>query len=317
MGQLLDKILNSKPSELARSRARRCALSYQHTCCHQKGYKIMTDRPVTYAKVCHCVEACQSCHGRALIVDDQGQARSCTKPSPVQIVHLINKAHIPVRYASATFDTFSHHAIEARHTAHNLRTAIRTFDPKHSRGMILSGSVGIGKTYLLVAAARALIERGLSVRFIDFIQLLADIRDAYSDGQSDKSVMNELMSVDVLLVDELGKGRNSEFEHTIIDQLIMGRYNQGKPIIATTNYILNKKRMHRIQQERDFTSMNSGQDFELLETRVGPLVYSRLKEICDFIEVGRSKDLRELAGQDALYKPHSQNPNHSFNRNQT
>ena len=43
------------------------------------------------------------------------------------------------------------------------------------------------------------------------------------------------MDVDILFIDELGKGRNTDFELTILDQLVMGRYNQNKMIVASTN----------------------------------------------------------------------------------
>ena len=52
----------------------------------------------------------------------------------------------------------------------------------------------------------------------------------------------------------MGKGRNSDWEMSILDQLVMGRYNQNKVVVASTNYNLapeNKIKIPLAQQALD------------------------------------------------------------------
>ena len=89
----------------------------------------------------------------------------------------------------------------------------------------------------MIGAIKLLIfNHGLRVRFVEFSRLLSSLRDGYSRGLSDSQMLDELVTIPILAIDELGKGRVSDWELTIIDELISRRYNAMKPIIGTTNY---------------------------------------------------------------------------------
>ena len=156
---------------------------------------------------------------------------------------------------------------------------MREFNPKEPPGIILGGPVGVGKTYLLAAIAKNFAARGMTVRFVDFFQLLNEIKGAYADSKSDANILKPLINVDVLFIDELGKGRSSDWEMSIIDQLVMGRYNQNKIIVASTNYGL-KPAKHIPLSQKDLSQESFGSfnldRFESLETRIGERIYSRL-----------------------------------------
>ena len=91
---------------------------------------------------------------------------------------------------------------------------------------MLHGPVGRGKTHLMVGLLRELVFRhGVEVRFIEFSRLLSILREGYSSGRSDAGVLSELAAVPVLAIDELGKGRLTDWELAIIDEVISRRYN--------------------------------------------------------------------------------------------
>src|SRR5690606_37380996 len=110
-------------------------------------------------------------------------------------------------------------------------------------------------------------------------------------------VLGPLLSVDVLIIDELGKGRNSDWELTILDQLVTGRYKQNKTIIASTNYLLRgsdeKRHLFNLDLEQPGAARGgfSPLTFESLESRIGKRIYSRLCEMCLFWEIN-GKDMR-------------------------
>jgi DNA replication protein DnaC len=140
------------------------------------------------------------------------------------------------------------------------------------------GPPGTGKTHLLVAILRQLaLEKGVRGRYGEFFLLLSDIKDGFSKNLSAREWLAPLRDVEVLAIDEIGKGgRNREWEQGVLDEIISVRYNAGRPTLLATNY-------PRAGAAWRFGV--EGEPSETLEQRVGPRVYSRLHELCDFLEV--------------------------------
>jgi DNA replication protein DnaC len=91
--------------------------------------------------------------------------------------------------------------------------------------------------------------------------------------------------VTVLAIDELGKGRGSAFELETLDELIARRYNSNKVTLFATNYSLKPPEE---KQQRGYVdtaaSLEAGKESKLLSERVGDRIYSRLCDMCDFVE---------------------------------
>ena len=167
---------------------------------------------------------------------------------------------------------------------------LREFKVDNPKGLLLGGPVGVGKTYLLSAIAKNFAARGLTVKFVDFFQLLNELKAAYSDSKSDAGVLKPLINVDVLIIDEMGKGRNSDWEMSILDQVVMGRYNQNRIVVASTNYDLKPKKTVPLAQKDLQEGFNNNGGFNLdryetLEARIGQRIYSRLIETCAIMEL--------------------------------
>ena len=115
---------------------------------------------------------------------------------------------------------------------------------------------------------------------MDFFQLLFDIRHGYSHDQSEMSLIEPYLKSRVLVIDELAKGRNNEWEQTILDQFISSRYNAADQVtLFTTNYS---------DQGRASTGTNARtKSFQKqsLEEKVGDRIFSRLSQMCDFIKM--------------------------------
>ena len=89
-----------------------------------------------------------------------------------------------------------------------------------------------------------------------------------------------LVETEVLVIDELGKGRSNEWELNILDQLISKRYNASKKTVITTNYVSSD------------IARGIGEEKEILEERVGERIASRLYEMCEFMHL-EGKDYRK------------------------
>jgi len=159
------------------------------------------------------------------------------------------------------------------------------------RGFLLWGTPGVGKTHMLCGLISYLaLQRGLSCRYVDFMQLLFDLKQGFSENRWESELVSPLIAVDVLVIDELGKGRNSEWELSILDELISARYNAQKTIHCTSNYPPEPASGASLQplsgtSEGGFVVPSS------LRERLGERIFSRLSEMCNFREI-RGDDYR-------------------------
>lgn len=264
-----------------------CSLMLRQACCRGRGFLVRPLGPFAHAELCVCVQKCKSCLGKAQRLLN-GFVRPCRSPGPRRVVNLFNQAKIPARYASAHFGVFENFTGNCRVAVNDIKLWANEFPTMtDKKGLLITGPVGVGKTYILTALAKFLTEKGVSVRFVDFFQLISQIKAAYADNKSELTVLDPLLSVDVLIIDELGKGRNTDFEATVLDQLVMSRYNENKIIVASTNLSV-KPGAYVTESDTSFNSFGS------LESRVGKRIYSRLLETMSFIEMD-GEDFRKQA----------------------
>ncbi len=103
--------------------------------------------------------------------------------------------------------------------------------------MLLIGEPGTGKTHLAVAALRRIIDKGFAGLFFDYQNLLDRIRSGYNaaSGASDREAYRFAMDAEVLLLDDLGAHRVTDWVEDTITSIITYRCNNKKPLIATTN----------------------------------------------------------------------------------
>jgi DNA replication protein DnaC len=287
----LSRLTKSRPGVIA---PKACALTAGCTkCTNHKGVRLGVGTATLVASLCDCVEACGVCGGSCLKPDEsKGGVGPCGTPSPRKIVGIINEAHIPSRYYEADLTKFDGFNLADRSQKTTIMNWLKALQPGKSSGLLLSGPVGMGKSWLLAALAKHLAFQGFSVRYADFFQLVHELREAYANDLADKSSLRPLQNVDVLIIDELGKGRNTEWELSVADSLISDRYNGNKCIIAATNYPLrnsaseqNQRQIDYLRSDQSGTNQINSNTFEPLSQRIGSRMFSRLTENCICMEV--------------------------------
>ena len=105
-------------------------------------------------------------------------------------------------------------------------------------GLLLWGGVGTGKTFFAGCIANGLIEQGVPVMMTNFARILNTLTDLRSEERS--RFIDSMNEYPLLILDDLGIERNSEFALEQVFNVIDSRYRSGKPLIVTTNLTLNE-----------------------------------------------------------------------------
>lgn len=98
-------------------------------------------------------------------------------------------------------------------------------------GAIFTGQVGSGKTFAAACVANALIDRCISVRMRSLPLMLAQLQSRWEKS----ALLNELTACSLLILDDLGSERGSDYALEQLFLIIDTRYRTGKPMIITTN----------------------------------------------------------------------------------
>lgn len=182
------------------------------------------------------------------------------------------EAHLPDRYATKTFDDF----VPRRGTEAALRLCrayAESFDAETGTGVWLAGPYGSGKTHLVVATARAVLERRLArPLFASAATLIASVLPQAGRGEWDWSVVEAATAADLLIMDDIGQEHPSSFGRGVLMRLIDARYQDGRPTLFTSN----------------------GGD-EQLADRLGGAAVSRLFEMAPPVVLKATDYRRELA----------------------
>lgn len=106
-------------------------------------------------------------------------------------------------------------------------------------GLLLWGDVGSGKSYIAGCIANALLNQEIMVRMTNFSAVMNDLSGSF-EGRN--AYLEKLSSCPLLILDDFGMERGTEYGLEQVYSVIDGRYRGGKPLIVTTNLTLSELR---------------------------------------------------------------------------
>jgi DNA replication protein DnaC len=224
--------------------------------------------------------ACPKCFGTGLEVVAGKGARRCECRTQDTRGKLLEQARIPRRYREPAPPRKEACTLQNYYPSPNNGSQLKAFNysfrlvreyPAVDRGLLLMGPVGVGKTHLAVAILHGLVEKGVPCLFYEFGALLKEIQDSYNavSNTTELGVLAPIYQAEVLVLDELGASKPTDWVRDTMMNVIGKRYNDKKLTIFTTNYS---------DARRNPTD-------ETLEDRIGVRLRSRLYEMCRTVQI--------------------------------
>lgn len=236
--------------------------------CHTQKECVLTKSDGTTRTV-HCACDCS-------VRQNAREAEEKRKRDRMQYLDSMRRTGFPdAEMREWTFNKSDHADQKIENVARNY---VANFDAmrKQGTGLLLCGQVGTGKSFLAAAIANELISQGTPCLMTNFSRIISRISEKFG---GDQKYLDNLDRFDLLVIDDLGAERGSDFTWEKVMNVIDSRYRAGLPLIVTTNLS-----MKELSDPSDIRRQR---------------VFSRLREMCIFLEV-RGEDRRGRKMQNKL-----------------
>lgn len=235
---------------------------------------------------------CKICQDRGVVLYEEA-ARVCSCVQLMSFEKRYSYANITPEIKGYSFENFRLDYYEGIHksTAARALQGAKQFVNEYLRnpcipGILFTGDVGAGKTFLSGAIANFLLKHKVNVLFLVVPDFLDELRATYHRGtsgegesQDDVSLLRGVREVDVLILDDLGVHNYTPWTCNKLYSLLNFRLNYQLPVIITTNLTLGQ-----------------------LEEFLGERTTSRIIQMCRIYRLSVDKDIRHLKNRNDFIK---------------
>src|SRR3984957_16654550 len=237
-------------------------------------------------------EVCGICGGSGLrVVQQDGRqfAQDCVCRVQRRAERMLGRAQIPRRYEHCSLESYETNFPSSNRSLGAAHLRAKKFVDSYpletgGTGLLLTGSIGVGKTHLAVGILHALVtERGATGLFVDYRDLLKQVQHSYNPKVSatEMQILAPVFEAEVLVLDELGASKPTDWAWDTVAPLLNTRYNDRRTTIITTNYA------NHAPLTPDSGKSDAGKAMreDTLGDRIGERMRSRLLEMCGVVEM--------------------------------
>ncbi len=143
---------------------------------------------------------------------------------------------MPKKILNASFDQIDLKEMARMPVVNKLATFAKSYSPdKFQKGAYLSGAFGVGKTYLLAAMANALAKRHIPVALVYLPDMIRELKSAIGNHNLE-NLVNEIKSVQVLILDDIGSEMNTQWvRDEILGTILQYRMLEELPTFFSSN----------------------------------------------------------------------------------
>lgn len=193
---------------------------------------------------------CPLCLDRGIIFDGEA-ARPCSCMNQKKIENRFRNARMARNLVPCRFESFNleyYHSPQTQIHKDNALKALmaakefvgRCMREPYGLGLLFTGTVGTGKTYLAAAIANALMEKEFQVLFLVVPDLLDELRATYDrrTETTELDLLDTARGIPILILDDLGAHNYTEWTRNRLYSIVNYRLNQQLPTVITSNLSL-------------------------------------------------------------------------------
>ncbi|MBX7246127.1 MAG: ATP-binding protein [Candidatus Sumerlaeaceae bacterium] len=217
-------------------------------------------------KTANATTVCPKCEGSGFVLTDEGAA-PCECQRDTETYRAYRAARIPRKFYMKTLDSFQAKNARQREILMASKEFAKSFRSQASdhpgKGLLLVGKEGTGKTHIAVSILKDVIGRGFTGLYWNVPELFLELRRLMNTSSelTEADIFDEALSIDLLVLDDLGAERSSDYVTERLYVMVNGRYEHDLATIITTNKTL-----------------------EELRQQLGARIVSRICEMCIPIE---------------------------------
>ncbi len=231
---------------------------------------------------------CSVCGGTGFVKKEGGVELCGCRFSEKDINRLLR---VPRRFWSAELENYNPENPSEQDAYKEAYIYASSFDPSEGKGLTFIGPPGVGKTHLAVGVLKKIYrEKGVKGVFFDTKDLIYRLKLLIEERKTGKAI-KKILNHPLVVLDDLGSERLSDWQKELISYIISYRYNNMKSTIITTNFSLtgeekSNKKVRRVAGEVDLPKT-------LISERLGPSTVSRIYEMSNVIYI-KGRDRRRV-----------------------
>lgn len=181
---------------------------------------------------------CDKCRDMLFIIQDDGTAKECECRSLRIAEEKLKASGVSEEFRKKTFENFNYEkSIETMEAFMKAKSYSKNFEEirvTRKNSMMFLGQVGSGKTHLAIAISNLLLDKGIGVIYMPYRDSITNLKQSILDEENYQREISKYKNSQVLLIDDLFKGRITESDVNIMYEIVNYRYFKNLPILTTS-----------------------------------------------------------------------------------